>query len=63
MSQVRALYREGLRSGRPWVWPEACRLTASSNGVHQASEGRDVVSVRIEVHAIFLFRDFPNLFP
>jgi len=47
----------------PWVWPEEGRLTASSNGVRQASEGRDALGVRIEVHAIFLFRDFPNVFP
>jgi len=38
-------------------------LTASSNGVRQASEGRDALGVRIEVLAIFLFRDFPNVFP
>jgi hypothetical protein len=37
-------------------------LTASSNGVDQASEGRDALGVRIEVLAI-LFRDFPNVFP
>jgi hypothetical protein len=37
-------------------------LTASSNGVHQASEGRDALGVRIEVLAILLFRDFPNVF-
>jgi len=37
-------------------------LTASSNGVDQASEGRDALGVRIEVLAIFLFRDFPNVF-
>jgi hypothetical protein len=30
--------------------------------VDQASEGRDVVSIRIEVHAIFLFRNFPQCF-
>jgi hypothetical protein len=30
--------------------------------VHQASEGRDALGVRIEVLAIFLFRDFPNVF-
>ena len=47
----------------PWAWPEACRLTASSNGVDRASEGRDALGVRIEVLAIFLFRDFLNLFP
>jgi hypothetical protein len=41
---------------------EEGRLTASSNGVDQASEGRDALGVRIEVHAIFLFRDFPNVF-
>jgi hypothetical protein len=46
----------------PWAWPEEGRLTASSNGVHQASEGRDALGVRIEVLAIFLFRDFPNVF-
>jgi hypothetical protein len=37
-------------------------LTGSSNGVRQASEGRHVVSVRIEVLAIFLFRNFPQCF-
>jgi hypothetical protein len=37
-------------------------LTGSSNGVHQASEGRDVVSVRVALHAIFLFRNFPQCF-
>ena len=31
--------------------------------VRQASEGRDVVSVRVALHAILLFRDFPNVFP
>ena len=30
--------------------------------VHQASEGRDALGVRIEVLSIFLFRDFPNVF-
>ncbi len=34
-------------------------MTASSNGVHQASEGRDALGVRVALHAIFLFRDFP----
>jgi hypothetical protein len=38
-------------------------LTASSNGVDQASEGRDVVSVRVALHAIFLFRNFSQCFP
>jgi hypothetical protein len=38
-------------------------LTASSNGVHQASEGRDALGVRIEVLAIFLFRNFSQCFP
>jgi hypothetical protein len=37
-------------------------LTASSNGVHQASEGRDALGVRIEVLAIFLFRNFSQCF-
>ena len=37
-------------------------MTASSNGVHQASEGRDALGVRIEVLAIFLFRNFPQCF-
>ena len=31
--------------------------------VRQASEGRDALGVRIEVLAILLFRDFPNVFP
>jgi hypothetical protein len=31
--------------------------------VHQASEGRDVVSVRVALHAIFLFRNFSQSFP
>jgi hypothetical protein len=31
--------------------------------VDQASEGRDALGVRIEVHAIFLFRNFPQCFP
>ena len=35
----------------------------NSQGVRQASEGRDVVSVRVALHAILLFRDFPNVFP
>jgi hypothetical protein len=30
--------------------------------VHQASEGRDALGVRVALHAIFLFRDFPNVF-
>jgi len=30
--------------------------------VHQASEGRDALGVRIEVLAIFLFRNFPQCF-
>jgi hypothetical protein len=30
--------------------------------VDQASEGRDALGVRIEVHAIFLFRNFPQCF-
>ena len=38
-------------------------MTGSSNGVHQASEGRDALGVRIEVLAIFLFRNFPQCFP
>ena len=38
-------------------------MTASSNGVRQASEGRDVVSVRVALHAIFLFRNFSQSFP
>jgi hypothetical protein len=37
-------------------------LTGSSNGVHQASEGRDALRVRIEAHAIFLFRNFSQCF-
>jgi hypothetical protein len=37
-------------------------LTASSNGVDQASEGRDALGVRIEVLAIFLFRNFSQCF-
>jgi hypothetical protein len=37
-------------------------LTGSSNGVHQASEGRDALGVRIEVLAIFLFRNFSQCF-
>ena len=37
-------------------------MTASSNGVHQASERRDALGVRIEVLAIFLFRNFPQCF-
>jgi hypothetical protein len=37
-------------------------LTASSNGVHQASEGRDALGVRIEVLAIFLSRKFSQCF-
>ena len=37
-------------------------MTASSNGVHQASEGRDALGVRIEVHAILLFRNFSQCF-
>ena len=45
-----------------WDWPEEGWLTGSSNGVHQASEGRDALGVRIEVLAIFHFRDFPNVF-
>ena len=31
--------------------------------VRQASEGRDVVSVRVALHAIFLFRNFSQSFP
>ena len=38
-------------------------MTASSNGVRQASEGRDALGVRIEVLAIFPFRNFPQCFP
>ena len=30
--------------------------------MHQASEGRDALGVRIEVLAIFLFRNFPQCF-
>jgi hypothetical protein len=30
--------------------------------VRQASEGRDVVSVRVALHAIFLFRNFSQCF-
>jgi hypothetical protein len=37
-------------------------LLGNSQGVRHASEGRDVVSVRVALHAIFLFRDFPNVF-
>ena len=37
-------------------------MTGSSNGVHQASEGRDALGVRIEVLAIFLFRNFSQCF-
>ena len=37
-------------------------MTASSNGVHQASEGRAALGVKIEVLAIFLFRNFPQCF-
>jgi hypothetical protein len=47
----------------PWAWPEEGWLTGSSNGVHQASEGRDALGVRIEVLAIFLFRNFSQCFP
>ena len=46
----------------PWAWPEEGWLTGSSNGVHQASEGRDALGVRIEVLAIFLFRNFSQCF-
>ena len=38
----------------PWAWPEEGWLTTRSNGVHHASEGRDVKSVRVALHAIFL---------
>ncbi len=31
-----------------WAWPEGGRLTASTNRVHQASEGRDALGVRPE---------------
>ena len=31
--------------------------------MHQALEGRDALGVRIEVLAIFLFRNFPQCFP
>ena len=37
-------------------------MTGSSNGVDRASEGRDALGVRIEVLAIFLFRNFPQCF-
>ena len=38
----------------PWAWPEEGWLTGSSNGAHQASEGRDVVSVRVAPARDFL---------
>ena len=53
----------GLTIGeRPEAVGQRKENPSNSERIHQASEGRDAIGGRAELHAIFLFRDFLNLF-